>query len=625
VASEAPTLTLQDVADLARVQRPVVSMWRNRPTARGRCLPFPRPVGTDGRTERFDRDEVVTWLARTGRGNNAEAFLDAPALAVPVGMALEELVSLLCLRVLGGAELCGGSVADLAREVDPGDELLLREIPATAAGADALEFVDGLVETSFGGADALARLEAGRLGRETGARDLTTGAVELLRTLATACALHLDPEGVPLVHAGGAETPVLALAAEFSRLVIPGPADRALRRRAAIRGIETAGEVSGPCVRLASVLDVAPAAALDALDGAVLDLADGDVAVLLGPASVLCDERAGEHERRRAETLRPGNLVMALRLPRGLWREAHRQALGVWICAGRAQNTRPLVADLGAPRPGEIDAGELAADVAGALARDRARAFAYARPVDLQSILTGRAVVPRGARATKLGTSEPAAHLDRIRAAATVTAEPVTGFDVLVAAAPGSLVLRTHSLGELVEEGHARVRRGSRIDPGQSDPAGTVPVLAADGALDDVRLDPFDAPRLYPRAARTEPGDVIFTERPRPQARVDHRGGSLVASPSRILRLSPEAAIGPHAVTAIINAAPPEAREWQAWEVPVLPAAEAESLDDALAAAARYEAELAARLEAAGTLKAAVIDGVTAGAVTLPTDEQEGM
>ena len=75
MASAAPTLTLQDIADLARVRRPVVSMWRRRPMARGRFLPFPEPIGSAGGVEQFSRDDIVDWLERTGRGNNEETRL----------------------------------------------------------------------------------------------------------------------------------------------------------------------------------------------------------------------------------------------------------------------------------------------------------------------------------------------------------------------------------------------------------------------------------------------------------------------------------------------------------------------------------------------------------------------
>ncbi|MQA16703.1 MAG: hypothetical protein GEV09_21990, partial [Pseudonocardiaceae bacterium] len=163
-----PTLTLQDVADLANVQRAVVSMWRNRPMVRGRFLPFPDPIATAGGLERFSRDEIVGWLRDTGRGNNGEAALDAPALSVPAGAPLEDLVTLLCLRTHSGEELSGTTPEerdDLARGIDPHDEFMLREVRAAEGGAGALEFVDELVEAAFGGGDALARLERGRLGR----------------------------------------------------------------------------------------------------------------------------------------------------------------------------------------------------------------------------------------------------------------------------------------------------------------------------------------------------------------------------------------------------------------------------------------------------------------------------
>ena len=75
-----PTLTLQDIADLARVRRPVVSMWRSRPLVRGRLMPFPNPVDVPSGMERFRREDIVEWLQRTGRGNNTEASLDAPAV-----------------------------------------------------------------------------------------------------------------------------------------------------------------------------------------------------------------------------------------------------------------------------------------------------------------------------------------------------------------------------------------------------------------------------------------------------------------------------------------------------------------------------------------------------------------
>ena len=123
------TVTLQDIADLAHVQRHVVSMWRRRPRVRGRNLPFPDAVSSIGSMERFDRDEIVAYLEETGRGNNTEARQDAPALAVPDGVGVEDAVTMLCLRTLGGVELeelTPAELAELAGRVDPG-----RPLPVT--------------------------------------------------------------------------------------------------------------------------------------------------------------------------------------------------------------------------------------------------------------------------------------------------------------------------------------------------------------------------------------------------------------------------------------------------------------------------------------------------------------
>jgi len=623
VAGAAPTLTLQDIADLARVRRPVVSMWRNRPRVRGQLVPFPDPVQVSGGMERFGRDDIVEWLRRTGRGNNAEANLDAPALSVPDDATLDELVTWLCLAALAGEELAETTPeqrAALAHGLDPDDRVLLREVKASDPAANTLRFIDDMVEASYGPGEALDRLEQGRAARALGTRDLTADAVMLVHAVAGACALHLDPDGVPLVHVGPASSVTLTVAETFAHLVVPGdtPELRDVKRRAAIRGIETVDSAAAPSVRLLPAIGRPAGEILDLLDNLVLDLGEGELAVAIGPAGVLCDQLPGEQERHRAQTLRSGSLAVALRLPRGMWREAHRQALGLWVCAAGGFTQRPLVADLAAFTRDELDLGDLAADVTGALATNGGRAFRYLRPHDLPPILSARAaIVPRGVRAVRLATTEIERHVAVIDRTTLVTSEPIRPFDVLAERAQGAMLLRRRSLGELKNLGQVRVLRGSRIDPAHNDPAGSVAVLPATGSTGTARLDPFDAATLYPRAARTEPGDVVFTERPRPAARVDDHGGSLVASPSKILRIGSRAGIGPHAAAAIINRLPDQVTEWQTWNVPVLDTTEVERLETVLAAAANHEAVLRRHLDATRDLVTAMIDGVAAGAVTL--------
>lgn len=607
------TLTLQDVADLARVRRPVVSMWRKRPIVRGVSMPFPQPAETVDGVARFARDEVVDWLTRTGRGNNSGHAYDAPAVAAPDGAALQEVVTLLSWHVVTGEELAGTSLAHRVRraeQFDPDDVLLLREIRGLQTSDAVLTYVDDLVEASFGPPDALARLERGRLKRALATRDLTPAAVGLLGCIVEAAATHLD-QASGVLRAD--DSPVALDIAAVSGLDILS-SDRELRRRAVIRGIAVAEPAAPAYVSVSSLVGLDLADALDRADEVVLGLNDGDVAVLLGPAAALADELAGTLQQRRARTLRVGNLVAAMRLPRGLWREAHRQSLAVWLCLGGADAQRPWVADLGAVA--ELEHSDLTADVAGALAQTENRAFRYARRIKLASVLAAGSVVPRGVRAPRLREADPTAHLDRVHAATLTTTSPLAPLDVLVAASPGRFRLLHQSLGELHERHHLTVKRGSRIDVADATPDGTVRVLPAEIA-GTIALDPFDAARKYPRAARTDPGDVVFVEKPRPRAWVDSVGGAMVASPARIIRLRESAEIGPLVLATVINDMAAAGSEWKTWSVPVLRPDEAARLEEALGRAEEFELEAHRRVDAARDLKTALIDGVAAGALTL--------
>ncbi|WP_186382855.1 hypothetical protein [Amycolatopsis rhizosphaerae] len=159
---------------------------------------MPDPVEVSGGRERFRREDIVEWLQRTGRGNNAEANLDAPALSVPDDVPLDVLVTWLCLAALAGEELAETTpeqCAALARSVDPDDRMLLREIQTSKPAACTLRFIDDLVEASYGLGEALDRLDQSRAARAVGARDLTSDAIDLVHAVADACALHLDPGG----------------------------------------------------------------------------------------------------------------------------------------------------------------------------------------------------------------------------------------------------------------------------------------------------------------------------------------------------------------------------------------------------------------------------------------------
>lgn len=610
------TLTMQDVADLAKVRRPVVSMWRNRRSVRGVSMPFPAPVETIDGVERFAPAEVVEYLRCSGRGNNPDANLDAPAVAVPDGPAFEDVITLLAWRVITGEELTGTTYHDRVRaaaEHDPDDTLLLREIRQLNPSDAALEYVDDLMEASFGPADALARLDGGRLKRKVGTRELTADAVELISAVVTACAVHLGNDRVSLLTDGNSLSVPVAARVDLSLVT----ADRSVRRRAMLSDVVVDRVPTDRAIRIVCTIGRSLPDVLDAADNLVLDLPSAEVAVLVGPAEVLTDSLRGELQHRRASILRVGNVVAAIRLPRGLRREAHRQTLAIWVCLGAAEVNHPWVADLGAVE--ELELTDLGADVAGALAQSEDRAYRYASRIGLAAVLVSGPLVPRGIKAPMLRAAEATGDVERVHAATLVTTEPLAPLDVLVRSSHGRLRLRHRSLGELHDDNQLNVKRGNRINGEGASPDGTVAVLPIE-LSGGIAFDPLDAEQLYPRAVRTERGDVVFVERPRPRAWVDNRGGAMVASPARILRLSHTAEFGPRLLAAIINDSAPSGSEWQTWVVPELAREEADRIERALDEIERFEAEVQRRLDAVNELTKALIDGVAAGALTLDAE-----
>lgn len=614
-----PTLTMQDIADLARVSRPAVSMWRRRPNVRGRVIPFPDPVDTVAGIERFDRDEIVAWLAETGRGNNPDHAYDAPTLSAPVDIDPETVVTLLCLRALGVGELeslTPRGVVAAAAERDPEDMTVRRELAHATLDPSTLRYVDDLVEGSYGLSDALKRVGSGRLRREARVPALADELLALLSTLLQSTRLHLGDDVA--LDPGGDVQVAATLADGFVGLLLDeDETARSLRRRALVAGVEVVDHATSS-VRVVSVLGLPDLEALEAVDEAALDLGPFDAAVILGPATLLCERLSADLDAQRAQTLRSGNLGFAARLPRGMRKEAARQGLGLWVLSGRVRTDRVRVADL---TGADLDLADLASDLSGALALTEDRAFRYALAVDLAPVRAGKAsLVPRGAVAPRLGTAQQRDHLGRIHAASLMTSATLTGFDVDVERAPGTVVLRQRSLAELCDAGHLRRIRGARIDLDHADPDGTVPVLSADGSTDGVRLDPLDAERHYSHAVRTEPGDVVFSDKGTPAALVDETGGAIVRSPSRILRLKSGAPVGPCTLATIINRQ--SGGEWEAWTVPVLTADDADALDRTLTGVGTHIDELRRRLAAANELQNALIDGVAAGTVTVDTDHQ---
>jgi len=601
------TITMSDIARLAAVTRQAVTNWRSRPSS----APFPAAVTTIDGSERFNRDDVVDWLEATGRGQNTDARLDAPSVTSPLDHDLGNAVVLLALRAACAEDLEPLSPAVRianAEAVDPDDKWLAAEVRDVAHSDVLARYADELLGASYGPADALDRLYVTRAAR--GSRGLSEEVISLLQSVADACRTHLGPDSVAIDL--GLDPRARKVASSFAST---SSTDRVIARHLVLEGL-TLDPRATSVVRVVSAVGCGDSEALDLADDTALELSEGKVAIILGPASALCDRLVGDLYARRRKTLEFGGLVAAIKLPRGMWRAAHRQPLGLWILRGGTPPEGALVADISGS---QVDAQELAADILGALEQASGRAYSYGRAIPYNEVWTRDTVVPSGIGPVASLAAQSSSTYDALVEATLITREAVPGVDVTVARGVGGARFAPRSLGELVSS------KVIRLSIDDLYPHGSIRILSAETVDGAGRIDPLVAADRYPYAVRTEPGDVIFVTSP-PRAIVDEEGGARVASPSRILRVDPaRAGIGPRALAASINQLATSS-EWKTWPVPAVPRGQVEALEEALGQFAVHHAELLRRQRAAATVITHVLTGVAEGSVTLerPVEKKAG-
>lgn len=656
-------MTMSDIADLAGVRRPVVSVWRSRPSvAGGEVMPFPASVSSVGGVEEFDGDEVVSWLERTGRGNSATVRADAAAytrlpevktLDIPVEAAIS---ALLCLKARTGATLANldhDELLDLADELDSDDEALFREIAALGADRAALSsYADDLTEAAYDAGGALSRIEARRrLRPELGRLSLDQDARMLVGELGAALAVDMGADHVQLVDPTGWCTELVdavmhalgeGLDASISVCDI-SPVSREARRAHLIRGRSL---VAGPVISPGAIVlgwfpgagdsHSDPSELLTAIDDLQLQLANGQRAIILGPAPQLCDRiddpRVG---RVRDDILRSGRLRAAVRLPKGLLSGRSRQSLGLWLVTGdpfgvALQHRQTATADLSDVGLGSAERAELVGDLVAAAAPahlGRAHAFRFLREISTPRLLARRGdLVPRRVAAPE-ASRVPAAErvveiLDLMRDVD--GSEPrgvgLGGCEVRVGDRPGGVRLMT--LGQLVAGGRARLLPGVRLHDEVLVAGGSVRVWSPIQLLDSdsspsLRADPITLTAQHPRSVRTEPGDIVFATAPRPRAVVDHEGLAVVRYPARILRCRTGVGLVPEAVAAALNSLPDHARAWRTWQLPLIDPADADLLGPVLLEIDERRRSSRRRLALLDRLSSALLDAVASGAVTL--------
>ncbi|MET4704493.1 hypothetical protein [Frigoribacterium sp. UYMn621] len=667
-------MTMSDIAALARVRRPVVTVWRTRAARNG--IPFPAPVFRERGQEFFDAGQVGSWLAETGRGNNPEAAADAAAHAAPPrsvpaeGDTFSAVTALLTLRSLIGGPLSALSpdeLLDAADELDPDDDLLYREVESAGGARESLaRYVDELVEAAYTEAAAFETLMADRSRADRRDIDdtvLSGSAIDLMSRTATVLAATLPGDPVVVDVTGSVGDVLIAIAKDENAardLTVctaggDGETARLARRRLAVHRIprttidvytDGAFVVTGNVVHVAvfppsSNVLMDAASTLSAIDHIVLQMDPAQLAVVMAPSVVLSDANLErEADQVRSALLRSGRVRAIVRLPIGLRPRKPQQAHTIWVLGDAYARVElaerwTMVADLSALPldQGAIDdlVGDLAAAL-GDLATVRAHAFRFARLVLTRTLLASRDSLVAGARtATRpppRGGAALAVRIDQLVSTLSSESNNAGLPRLTVEHATPANEATMSSVEQLIAAGHLRYIPGNRLDPddvieGMTDAAGIRIIgpaeVLGEHPLGRRRIDRLRFAAGYPAGRVTEPGDVVFCTTPRPAAIVDTEGTSVVTYPARILRVNPSDPGGllAEVVAVDVLSLASTHKEWRRWLLRQTRHRQRAALSDALASIRLQQERARERLARLDELTSLLITGVSAGTVTL--------
>lgn len=663
-------MTLADVAALAKVQRPVVSMWRKRSS--GGQLPFPEASGQVNGTELFDAGDITAWLETTGRGNNPEARNDVAAFARMTAAASTEaqngrrmfnsLTSLLALKVITGQELSPRTtdeLLDAADEADPDDLFLYAELEALGTELSGLAgFADRLADSAFSAPAAFEKLLSKRFReglREQFDTALTDPALDLVASAAMELAQTLDAP--PFVDAtpGGSDL-MLRIVQRFGEtrpltLLIgdhDGGPSRLARRRLAVHGadsehmeIDAQGvfSVNGPAVHVAQYPapgepGLGTTEILEAIENTVLQMDDRQRGVVIAPARLLCDPLTDASGRLRSDLLRSGRIRAVVRLQAGLLPAKPREPQALWVL-GPSHAEVPLaerwtmVADLSTTSLTPDVRQDLISDIVasmGTRAIIRAHSFRFARLVQTRVLLASKGSLVEASatrRPTAADGAEAALRIEElVRLLSQEQSGPPSVTDVQPT--PNGNRSGTASVQELINAGNLRYIKGNRLDERNINSREGKKVLGRRELQEPHTAEPrfislLEFTAACPDGRLTEPGDVIFCTSPRPAALVDHEGGNVVVFPARILRIDDgdPGGLVPDVVAADVNSRPASDKAWHSWRLRRTPDAQRQPLVQVLAGLQHEQLEARRRLERLEELATLFTDGVAGGSLTL--------
>jgi hypothetical protein len=597
-------ISLPDIALLARVKRPVVTMWRSR--TKDSARPFPQPREDVRGQDFFDAYEVARWLIDTGRGNNEEALDDVGSFAVMTGITADgellfnALTSLLALRVLTGVQLTGLDSADLmdaADDQDPDNALLYRELEQVETDlAQLARYTDLLVDAAYHPAAAFEKLMAdrfrARLHNHAGVA-LAGQATDMVAAIAAELGAGLSESPVFADPTSGGSDLLMAVAHRLGDaedvVLMTGSNDddaaRLARRRLAAHGmhgeqldVDTTGEfaLTRPAVLVAqypapgsSAMD--PLQILSAVDHIQLQMREDHRAVIIGPAAALTEPLRGDAENVRSDLLRSGRLRAVVKLPQGLLRSKSRQALALWVLGPAHRSVKDtakwtMVADLGSAHLSPDVVQDLVGDIAasmGTLAQIRAHSFRFAHLSLTRVLLASRGSLVAAAATSsgrkKLGGPEAALRADELLELLSSPSTPdvlyrysvesppkIVSTVPLSGGHPGIGPGKSSPIQDLLDAKHLAYRPGHRIGSAHIDhhDDGT-PVFGPEEVSGVVPLRSRSInfilfSQAYPAGQLTEAGDVVFCTGTRPAAVVDTEGSAVVLYPARILRINPK-------------------------------------------------------------------------------------
>ncbi|RYG77072.1 hypothetical protein EU513_08985 [Yimella sp. RIT 621] len=639
-------MSLADVARAAKVQRPVVSMWRSR--SAGREVPFPQPATADGADELWDAAAIADWFRRSEAqlghlpGNNDSVIDDLPRFTridptVVGDLNTDTLAALLALAAITGSDLGDltlTEVTNVARSIDPHDVFLLTEIVGAPINATALGICDELSNASYSARAALEALVADET-RRSGGYAAQFEKLLAASVIAAGGALEIDPLRLTLLSPALVGVALAVADREpLADIRLVDCRDRATR--SALRRLHAAGidadlasddTVTGPGVLLGDVRDLPNRDALDAVDDSVLQLGEHNLALFVGASAALTNSLTDPADvKLRDSWLRSGQLRMAARLPAGVMTHRHSGRLSLLLLGANPvtvpQNRLGVVTgDLGDRVLAELSIDDFVTDLVVATSAHilgRAHVLKSARLVPVPSLLAGdgdlvrRVVTDADADPSRGVDRSIAFRADEMRSGCGDLAE---GWQVVPEARPTTT--KACTIEHAIKEGWLRLVPGNRIrdDLLHAGSSGVrvlgVPEL---GGSAPRRIDRVELEWRYESARLTQPDDVVFA--PAHGAMVDRVGDALALTPLRVLRVTDEglaAGLSPEVIARDLSAQSAPARDVKLMRIRPIAAGQVAAIADRTSQIATRRAQLQQELESLEQLESTLVESVASG------------